>query len=124
MALDYFGFELGTLNCTRVALHTGRDLKPQNVLVFDHSHGHLLFKLGDVGTARMADSFTTAIGTPLYRALEVGNQASYSISVDMYSFGIMLAEIVMSSLKHESHVQKEYSAASSDIRKARLKLFC
>eukprot|EP00300_Choanocystis_sp_HF-7_P018327 c20009_g3_i2.p1 GENE.c20009_g3_i2~~c20009_g3_i2.p1 ORF type:complete len:733 (-),score=89.72 c20009_g3_i2:145-2343(-) len=74
-----------------------RDLKPGNILIKD---GHV--KICDLGTATLLRStMTTRLGTPEYMAPEMmvdAEQTSYTASVDVFSFGILLWS--MCSLSH------------------------
>ena len=94
-----------------------RDLKPANVLVFLDASGGTRYKVGDVGLARFVSSHAgmtsmlqtarfggvgasatmTNAGTPLYRAPEIdaANETSrYSAKVDVFSFGVMVLEVL------------------------------
>jgi serine/threonine protein kinase len=81
-----------------------RDLKPANVLVFLSISGSLTCKIGDVGLARFAATNTASkhgtvgAGTLYYMAPEV-MFGEYNHAVDIFSFGIMMAEIVVSKMK-------------------------
>jgi serine/threonine protein kinase len=74
-----------------------RDLNPKNVLVFIETNGDVTAKIGDVGLARFASNLlVTKAGTVFYMAPEIlGTTKSYTTKVDMFSFGMMLAEIVV-----------------------------
>jgi serine/threonine protein kinase len=70
-----------------------RDLKPANILV-DNDHRIVI---ADFGSSREYERDITAtenVGTPLYRAPEVSG-GSYDQKVDVYSFGLILYEIVV-----------------------------
>ena len=74
-----------------------RDLKPENVLVVMTKNIPLL-KLCDVGMSRYTTGYSSKMsmaGTPFYRAPEV-TTGKYTTAVDMFSFGVMLAEMVLS----------------------------
>ncbi|XP_071486222.1 leucine-rich repeat serine/threonine-protein kinase 2-like [Diadema antillarum] len=76
-----------------------RDLKPDNVLIFSLALGMLQnAKISDYGISRFATPYglKSSEGTPGYRAPEVirGN-SNYNTEVDIYSFGILLYELVM-----------------------------
>lgn len=81
-----------------------RDLKPANALVFLAASGKTTIKIGDVGLARFAATNTASkhgtvgAGTLYYMAPEV-MEGEYDHAVDVYSFGIMMAEVVVTKLK-------------------------
>jgi len=70
-----------------------RDLKPGNVFI---ENGHL--KIGDYGLCKTitdaAQGHTTHMGTVHYMAPEIG-QGNYTRSIDIYSSGIMLYELLL-----------------------------
>jgi serine/threonine protein kinase len=75
-----------------------RDLKPENVLIFIGADGGVSAKLGDVGFARFLSytvdgTFTQMKGSGFYMAPE-SVTATYDEKVDMFSFGVMVAEVV------------------------------
>jgi serine/threonine protein kinase len=71
-----------------------RDLKPENVMV--DAEGHV--KVIDFGFAKVLgkgkDKVYTNCGTMGYAAPEVISGQGYSFSADIWSFGILLAEII------------------------------
>ena len=69
-----------------------RDIKPENVMV--SSFGN--FKLCDFGISRVLDHTTNATkaGTPFYWAPEVVRMEKYGQTVDIYSLGIMMYELM------------------------------
>jgi hypothetical protein len=74
-----------------------RDVKPANVLVFTSLGGGIVWKLGDVGIAKVLQSTQharTGAGTALYAAPDV-HMGPYDGKVDVFSTGIMAAELVV-----------------------------
>ncbi|XP_063952426.1 leucine-rich repeat serine/threonine-protein kinase 2-like isoform X4 [Lytechinus pictus] len=75
-----------------------RDLKPDNVLIFSLALGTLQnAKISDYGISRFATPYglKSSEGTPGYRAPEViRGTSNYNTEVDIYSFGILLYELV------------------------------
>jgi len=69
-----------------------RDLKPHNLLVDDNWR----VKVCDFGLSKFVETKRemTACGTPAYAAPEVLRNADYSTSADIYSFGIVLWELL------------------------------
>ena len=74
-----------------------RDLKPDNVLITEFSSA----KLADFGVSRTkaqpgeVDAQMTLVGTPLYAAPELMNGSPYDESADVYSFGMLLLDLVV-----------------------------
>ncbi|ETW09747.1 TKL protein kinase, variant [Aphanomyces invadans] len=71
-----------------------RDLKAKNVLLGDQYEA----KLSDFGTSRstVGDATMTAeVGTIAWIAPEVLKGQKYSVSADMYSFGVLMSEVDM-----------------------------
>ncbi|XP_038069543.1 leucine-rich repeat serine/threonine-protein kinase 2-like isoform X2 [Patiria miniata] len=75
-----------------------RDLKPDNILIFSLSLGTLHnAKIADYGISKFATPYGLRApeGTPGYRAPEViRGLSTYNTEVDVYSFGILLYEMV------------------------------
>lgn len=71
-----------------------RDLKPENILL--DKHGHV--KLIDFGFSKQLtnarDRARTNCGTPAYAAPEVVIGAGYSYKADIWSFGILICELL------------------------------
>ena len=77
-----------------------RDLKPENVFLIRRDMGHLMVKILDFGIAHLAaarDSITGAklMGTPVYMAPEQFRGQVNSESLDIYSFGVILYEMLV-----------------------------
>jgi tRNA A-37 threonylcarbamoyl transferase component Bud32 len=82
-----------------------RDLKSPNVLVY-YEGTRMRAKVADVGIAKviseedMAMTMTKGMGTPLWMAPEVvkaqgeGQKITYDEKVDVYSYGIILSELI------------------------------
>ena len=77
-----------------------RDLKPENVLVWSlDEHDDLHVKLIDFGTANFATStgLISCAGTPGIHApemLECANKEEYTAQVDVYSYAILLYQLI------------------------------
>ncbi|XP_071960738.1 leucine-rich repeat serine/threonine-protein kinase 2-like isoform X2 [Antedon mediterranea] len=75
-----------------------RDLKPDNILIFSLNLGMMInAKIADYGISKFITYYglKSNEGTPGYRAPEViKGTATYNTEVDVYSFGILLYEIV------------------------------
>jgi cGMP-dependent protein kinase 1 len=68
-----------------------RDLKPENVVVDEDGY----LKLIDFGTAKIVSGRTyTIVGTPHYMAPEVILRKGYGASVDYWSLGVVLYELL------------------------------
>jgi len=80
-----------------------RDLKSHNLLLDDNWR----VKIGDFGLAKLlhtADSYSemTSCGTPAWTAPEVLRNERYTESVDVYSFGILMWELVTRDEPHKN----------------------
>ncbi|XP_033112386.1 leucine-rich repeat serine/threonine-protein kinase 2-like, partial [Anneissia japonica] len=75
-----------------------RDLKPDNILIFSLNLGMMInAKIADYGISKFTTRYglKSSEGTPGYRAPEViRGTATYNTEVDVYSFGIVLYELV------------------------------
>lgn len=93
-----------------------RDLKARNVLV----DVHLNAKLADFGLSRLKDEDAgmTACGTPAWTAPEIVKLEQYDEKVDVYSFGIVLWELISREepYKGQGGVQVAYMAVEQGLR--------
>jgi len=80
-----------------------RDLKPENILLHKKKGTKLTVKVGDFGLAKpLSGKSTTVSGTPDYCAPEIRRQkvmhpdtkAIYTLKADVFSFGIIVYELV------------------------------
>ena len=82
-----------------------RDLKCSNILV----NNDFTAKISDFGESRMTETDAntmTTVGTPYFMAPEVfdDDQRIYSVEVDIYSFGVLLLEIV-----HDGYIEQAFN---------------
>ncbi len=96
-----------------------RDLKARNVLV----DASLNAKVSDFGLSRVmtetgADGNLTACGTPAWTAPEIVRMEAYTDKVDVYSFGIILWELITRQEPYggKRGVQIAYAAAEQGKR--------
>jgi serine/threonine protein kinase len=76
-----------------------RDLKPSNVLVMASGGGTLRVKLCDVGNGKAAlSTFTPGMGASFYLAPDALVASPYTAKIDVFSFGVVLAELVVVAL--------------------------
>lgn len=71
-----------------------RDIKPKNILLTDNKK---TLKICDFGLAKTVSNMTrsyTVCGSPLYMAPEMFGDKSYSETVDIWSIGILLYEML------------------------------
>ena len=92
-----------------------RDVSSVNVLLKTQYNGEWLAKLGDLGTAKLQqDTTTPGPGALAYAAPEVGDPKSHSTKMDVYSFGILVVEILTKNLPFQtrdalkSNVQQQF----------------
>ncbi|KAM9997920.1 hypothetical protein ACTFIY_007588 [Dictyostelium cf. discoideum] len=85
-----------------------RDLKSQNILLSTNRRA----KLCDLGLARMFEERInkryTCVGTEIWMAPEVCLDQSYSTAVDVFSFGIVLVEIITEKIPDERFPQHRF----------------
>ena|SRR3990167_2531744 len=84
-----------------------RDLKPANILVsFDG-----VLKISDLGLTKYIDhtNIHSHSGTPFYMAPEVAHRR-YSASADIFSYGVILCEMLIKQSPNEDSLRKEYRA--------------
>lgn len=71
-----------------------RDLKPSNILIDDQYRP----LISDLGSSKFVDSgvtLTHMVGTPLYMAPEMYEEGEYTSKIDVYSFSLILYEILV-----------------------------
>lgn len=93
---------LGALRKAVYHLHdryqiTHRDIKPDNIVIKYNGEGQPIYKLTDMGYARILDKDTivaSMVGTRNYFAPEIVESAEYKNSVDYWSMGIVAFEII------------------------------
>ncbi|CAF2783218.1 unnamed protein product [Rotaria sp. Silwood2] len=94
---DRIVFYTGEIICALIFLHSKRivyrDLKPENVFLFDNGH----VKLGDFGLSKQNvdnnHKTKTMCGTAEYIAYEIYHRDSYDENVDWWSLGILIFEL-------------------------------
>jgi p21-activated kinase 1 len=70
-----------------------RDLRSENVLLDVRE----CVRIGDLENSRLVDfnvKQTKQAGTPLYIALEIYDEEEYTIAVDVYSYGLIVYELL------------------------------
>jgi serine/threonine protein kinase len=92
-----------------------RNLKPQNVLLTKNSS----VKISEFGESRVVseDGNMTMVGTPYYMAPEIFRGERYDKKVDVYSFGMLLAEMCQ-----EGSIEDLLRAADSSAQFSKAKL--
>ena len=80
-----------------------RDVSSANVLLKAQYNGEWLAKLGDLGTAKLQQHvITPGPGALAYAAPEVADPKCHSTKMDVYSFGILVAEILTETLPFQN----------------------
>jgi len=94
-----------------------RDLKSQNVLLGSNRRA----KLCDLGLARVFDDRInkrlTYVGSDRWMAPEVSMAEDYDYKVDVFSFGILLVEIITNQIPDERQPQKRFAFDSPNFLK-------
>ncbi|XP_074651929.1 serine/threonine-protein kinase DCLK1-like [Tubulanus polymorphus] len=85
---------LYNLSCALKYLHSQnivhRDVKPENLLVYDHEDGTKSLKLGDFGLATVVrEPLYVVCGTPTYVAPEILEETGYGLKVDVWAAGVI-----------------------------------
>ncbi|OIV91740.1 hypothetical protein TanjilG_26593 [Lupinus angustifolius] len=94
-----------------------RDLKPENVLISEDSH----LKIADFGIAceeAFCDLLADDPGTYRWMAPEMIKRKSYGKKVDVYSFGLMLWEMVTGTIPYEdmTPIQAAFAVVNKNSR--------
>ena len=80
-----------------------RDVSSANVLLKAQYNGEWLAKLGDLGTAKIQQHIATpGPGALAYAAPEVGDPKRHSTKMDVYSFGVLVVEILTKTLPFQN----------------------
>ena len=79
------------------------DVSSANVLLKDSGNEKWLAKLGDLGTAKLQQYCTTpGPGALAYAALEVADPKRHSTKMDVYSFGVLVVEVLTKTLPFQN----------------------
>ena len=80
-----------------------RDVSSANVLLKTQHNREWLAKLGDLGTAKIQQHITTpGPGALAYAAPEVADPKSHSTKMDVYSYGVLVVEILTKTLPFQN----------------------
>ena len=80
-----------------------RDVSSANVLLKAIYNGEWLAKLGDLGTAKLQQYCTTpGPGALAYAAPEVADPKRHSTKMDVYSFGVLVVEVLTKTLPFQN----------------------
>ena len=78
-----------------------RDLKPGNILLDDDFNPHITdFGLSKVHVTGRSQNQTQALGTSIYMAPEVIEGTGYNWKADVYSFGILMYEVITDTIPY------------------------
>lgn len=108
----YFGQIINAIKFLKEKKIIHRDMKPKNILLMENNK---IIKLCDFGFAKQMDSLkrvTTICGSPLYMAPELYKKESYTESVDVWSLGIILFEMIFGIHPFAKHNDIESLSAS------------
>uniref|UniRef100_A0A803QH33 Protein kinase domain-containing protein n=1 Tax=Cannabis sativa TaxID=3483 RepID=A0A803QH33_CANSA len=94
-----------------------RDLKPENILIDEESH----MKIADFGIAceeAYCDALIDDPGTYRWMAPEMIKHKSYGRKVDVYSFGLILWELVAGTIPYEemNPIQAAFAVVNKNLR--------
>ncbi|KRY76594.1 Serine/threonine-protein kinase DCLK1 [Trichinella pseudospiralis] len=68
-----------------------RDVKPENLLIYDYGNGWKYLKLADFGLAtEISEPLFDICGTPTYVAPEMLSELGYGLKVDVWAAGVIL----------------------------------
>jgi len=93
-----------------------RDLKPQNLLLFEAEDGSMELKIADFGFARALGPekvAETLCGSPLYMAPEILTGHQYDAKADLWSIGAILFEMVRCCDSYDIAIEKNESGRES-----------
>lgn len=78
-----------------------RDLKPGNILLDDDFNPHITdFGLSKVHVTGRSQNQTQALGTSIYMAPEVIEGTGYNWKADVYSYGILMYEVITDTIPY------------------------
>jgi serine/threonine protein kinase len=72
-----------------------RDIKSDNIMIFSTDPSEVCAKIGDLGSSRKCNkNMTINVGSTYWMSPEVYNSKKYSYPADIFSFGIVLWELI------------------------------
>ena len=92
-----------------------RDVSSPNVLLEPSGSGQWKGKLSDYGSANLAQNISSASvgpGNPFYSAPEAQFPDNHSPAMDVYSFGVLLVEMILCQLPSPTTAERERQAES------------